>query len=105
MASGARSSSATDTMNPAESATMLSRARTLQRERETTAAAPMMLALAAIAVYRRAVPFIQRSTAFWLFRFVREQRVGSMVKSVKDRYGHCEDSGGRTMIRGHGPGE
>jgi hypothetical protein len=37
-------------MNPAESATMVSSARTLQRERETTAAAPMMLALAATAV-------------------------------------------------------
>jgi hypothetical protein len=44
-------------MNPAESATMFSRALTLQRERETTAAAPSRLADAATAVYARAVPF------------------------------------------------
>lgn len=50
IASGARSSSATDTMNPADSATIVSSARTLQLERETTAAAPSTFALAAIAV-------------------------------------------------------
>jgi hypothetical protein len=41
---------ATEIMKPAERATIVSSARTLQRERETTAAAPMTLALAATAV-------------------------------------------------------
>jgi len=42
---------------------MLSSARTLQRECETTAAAPTMFALAATAVYRRAVPFLLKANA------------------------------------------
>src|SRR5258705_309034 len=52
-----RSSSATEIMNPAESATMFSRARTLHREWATTAAAPITLALAATAVYVKARVF------------------------------------------------
>src|SRR5687768_2841909 len=63
IASGARSRSATETMKPADSATIVSSARTLQVERDTTAAAPITFALAATAVYSRAGSTIQNHCA------------------------------------------
>jgi hypothetical protein len=62
MASGVRSSRATEIMKPAERVTIFSRALTLQRERDTTAMAPTTLALAATAGGRYIIALAPRTT-------------------------------------------